>query len=59
MFGKALTTAALMILAVPHEPDLGLGRPAPPPITGAADARDMLWNTMDRVQADLEKHRRG
>ena len=56
MIGKVIITAAFVILAVPHEPDLGLGRPAPVPVAGAAQARDILWSALDRVQADLTAH---
>ena len=57
MIGKALTAAALVMLALPREPDLGLGPPPPIAIAGVEQARDWVWSALDRARTDIEKHR--
>lgn len=57
MIGKAITTAALVMLALPREPDLGLGPPPPLAIAGVTEMRDAAMAALERARADIEKHR--
>jgi hypothetical protein len=57
MIGKAITAAALVMLALPREPDLGLGPPPPLAIAGVAQLRETLMHKLEAARLDIEKHR--
>lgn len=57
MIGKAITAAALVMLALPREPDLGFGPPPPLAIAGVAEMRDAILIKLEGARADIEKHR--
>jgi hypothetical protein len=57
MIGKAIAAAALVMFALPREPDLGLGPPPPLAIAGVAQLREAMLSKLEGARADIEKHR--
>jgi hypothetical protein len=54
MIWKPILTLAFLAMAVPHEPNIGMGKPATFALPQLALAHSALLAALERVRADLK-----